>query len=100
MATWLRAKWLTGKWRNGYMAELLMAKWLMTELHGYMAEWLIARWLRAKGKVTEAFLYTPEAKGLGGFASVTCGPHVSGKENVPLTCKSHVKHHFFACGMH
>ena len=31
---------------------------------------------------------------------MTCELHVSGRENVPLTCKSHVKHHFFACGMH
>ena len=27
----------------------------------------MAKWLRAKGKVQEASLYTPEAKGLGGF---------------------------------
>ena len=32
-----------------------------------MAKRLMAKWLRAKGKVTEASLYTPEAKGLGGF---------------------------------
>ena len=43
------------RWQNGYMTTWLQAKWLMV------------RWLSAKGKVTEAFIYTPEAKGLGGL---------------------------------